>query len=317
MAQPVDGVVDVFPDLKMSFSTASKLVVEGMGHFGQLRLRHKVMRNPAEMLDRAVIQAIPHPLADREAHQLLAQSHIIGQLFFQFPPLRISVGTIGGPLGLGVRLGLVQQIGNPSRDRLDQHLCAFPLKKVEHVEVAVALRNLRPELARDFHHWLHFRAIHFDRIEFLAGSGQGIEVVLAPEVFMHLAENIDGVAEDLVALKFGLCPVGRDLFNFERVTVPQIMAELVDYLPEYSVGLALIHLERANLVDHVVEHVTQVHGVQHAESEVDGELQSRLARGGLDSIAVLKQQHAEAIEAGVLEREAILRLIHAEAARTA
>src|SRR5580692_2407396 len=134
---------------------------------------------------------------------------------------------------------------------------------------------------------------------------------------MHLAENIEGVAENLVALEFGFCPIGRALFNLERVTVFQITAQSVHRVPEYFVGLALIDFEWPNLVNHVVEHVTQVHGVQHAKAEVDRELQSRFAGGGLDSIAVLKQQHPETIEAGVLEREAILRLIHAEAAWTA
>ena len=48
-----------------------------------------------------------------------------------------------------------------------------------------------------------------------------------------------------------------------------------------------------------------------------GELQAGLARGGFDAVAVLEKQHAEAIEAGVLQREAILGFVHAEAARAA
>jgi hypothetical protein len=133
------------------------------------------------------------------------------------------------------------------------------------VEVAITLGDLRPELARDLHHRLHFRAIHWDRIELLAGSGQGIEVVLAPEVLMHLAENVEGVAQNLVVFEPGLCPVGRALFNFERVTVFEIMAEPIHRLPEYFVGLTLIDFKRTDLVYEVIEHVTQMHGVQHAE----------------------------------------------------
>ena len=60
-----------------------------------------------------------------------------------------------------------------------------------------------------------------------------------------------------------------------------------------------------------------MHRVQHAETKIDGELQPRLARGRLDAVAVLEQQDAEAVESGVLQREAVLGLVHAEAARTA
>jgi len=60
-----------------------------------------------------------------------------------------------------------------------------------------------------------------------------------------------------------------------------------------------------------------VHRIEHAEPEIDGELQPRLAGRGLDSVAILEEQDAETIEAGVLEREAILGLVHAETARSA
>ena len=83
------------------------------------------------------------------------------------------------------------------------------------------------------------------------------------------------------------------------------------------IGLALVHFEGADLIDQVVDDVAQMHGVEHAEAEVDGELQARLAGRGLDAVAVFKQQHAETVEAGVLQREAILGFVHAEAARTA
>src|SRR5207245_3856083 len=59
-----------------------------------------------------------------------------------------------------------------------------------------------------------------------------------------------------------------------------------------------------------------MHGIEHAEAEIDGELQSGLSRGGLDSIAVLEQQDAEAVKAGIFQRETVLGLVHAKAARS-
>ena len=63
--------------------------------------------------------------------------------------------TIHRPLRDRVRLRLVHQVGHPGRDRLDQHLRAFALQEVEHVEVAVAFGDLRPEFAGDLHQRLH------------------------------------------------------------------------------------------------------------------------------------------------------------------
>ncbi len=126
-----------------------------------------------------------------------------------------------------------------------------------------------------------------------------------------------GVAQNLVALEFRLEPIRRALLDFERIAIPQVVAEPIDHFAEHAIRLALVHFERTNLVDQVVDHIAQMHGIQHAEAEVDSELQPGLAGSRLDSVAVFEQQHAEAIEAGIFQREAILRLIHAEAARAA
>src|SRR5580704_15353312 len=86
---------------------------------------------------------------------------------------------------------------------------------------------------------------------------------------------------------------------------------------EDAISFALLYFVGTNLIDQVVKDIAQVHGIQHAESEIDGELQPGLTRGRLNAIAVLEQQHAEAVEAGVLQREAIFGFIHAEAAGAA
>src|ERR1700730_1616376 len=120
-------------------------------------------------------------------------------------------------------------------------------------------------------------------------------------MLVHLAENIEGVPQDLITLEFRLRPVRRPFLDFKRIPISEVFAKPVDCLAEYALSLALVHFERTNLVDQVVEHIPEVHGVQHAESEVNRELKSWLARGRLDSIAVLEQQHAETVEARGLQ----------------
>ena len=65
-------VVHVLADFQMAFAAARELVVERMRQFGQFGLRHQVMRDAAQILDRAVIEEIPHLLAGADAPQFLA-----------------------------------------------------------------------------------------------------------------------------------------------------------------------------------------------------------------------------------------------------
>src|SRR5438046_5960549 len=60
-----------------------------------------------------------------------------------------------------------------------------------------------------------------------------------------------------------------------------------------------------------------MHRVKHAETKVDGEFESRFARGCFDAVAVFKQQHAEAVKSSILQRKPILGFVHAEAAWSA
>ncbi len=84
-----------------------------------------------------------------------------------------------------------------------------------------------------------------------------------------------------------------------------------------AVGLALVHLEGANLINELVDDIAEVERVQHAHAKVHAELQTWLAAGRLDAVGLLKEQDAKTIESGVLQREAILGFIHAEAAGAA
>jgi hypothetical protein len=61
----------------------------------------------------------------------------------------------------------MQQIADPPTDRIHVHLCAFAFEKAEHIEIAVTLSELRPELAYNLHHRLDLGVIHLDLLETL------------------------------------------------------------------------------------------------------------------------------------------------------
>ena len=63
MAELVNRVVNVLADFEVSLTAASVLVVEGMSHFRQFRLRYQLVRDASQVPDRAVIEEIPHSLA--------------------------------------------------------------------------------------------------------------------------------------------------------------------------------------------------------------------------------------------------------------
>src|SRR5205823_5348704 len=161
---------------------------------------------------------------------------VVGKLLLRLVPLSVAVRLIHWPLCYGVRLRLVHQVSDPGSNWLDHYLRALALQEIKHVEVAIALGDLRPELTRDLYQRLYLGAINF---------------------------------------------------------------------------------ERANLVNQVIDHIAQMHRVQHAETKVDGEFESRFARGCFDAVAVFKQQHAEAVKSSILQRKPILGFVHAEAAWSA
>src|SRR5580692_1593592 len=67
VAKAVHGVVNVFADFEVTFPAASELVIERMGHLSQVCLRDEVVSDAAHVLDRPVIEEIPHTLAGANA----------------------------------------------------------------------------------------------------------------------------------------------------------------------------------------------------------------------------------------------------------
>ena len=70
-------------------------------------------------------------------------------------------------------------------------------------------------------------------------------------------------------------------------------------------------------VGHFVHHVAAVERVEDAEEEVEVHLQAGFGVGLAEPARLLEQQHAEAVEPGVAQRQAVLGFVHAEAARAA
>src|ERR1700722_16021438 len=98
MAELVDGVINILAHFEVSLASSCELVVERMRQIGEFILWYQVVGNATHLLDRAVIEEIPHALAGANAPQLLAQTDVIGELLFGFVPLRILVRATYRPL---------------------------------------------------------------------------------------------------------------------------------------------------------------------------------------------------------------------------
>jgi hypothetical protein len=136
-------------------------------------------------------------------------------------------------------------------------------------------------------------------------------------VLVPLPEHVERVPQNLVVLELRLCPIGSALLDLKGLATFQVIAQAVYHLAEDPVRFAGVYFIRPNLIDEIVDDIAHVHGVQHAEAEINGELQPRFTRCGLDSVTVFEQENAETVEARILQGESIFRFVHAESARTA
>ncbi len=109
-------------------------------------------------------------------------------------PQRRQHGTLLESLEILVLLHhLVNHVHDPGADGLHQHLRAFALQELEHVEVAVALGGLRPELAGDLDDGLDAQAVDLDRVERVAAAVQRRDVIVALKLVHELADVFRGV----------------------------------------------------------------------------------------------------------------------------
>ena len=102
-----------------------------------------------------------------------------------------------------------------------------------------------------------------------------------------------------------------------RLLLAEDLVEVVHGLVEHLVGLAGVDLVRTERVGDFVHHVAAVERVEDAEEEVEIHLQPGFGVGLAQAAGLLEQQHAEAVEPGVAQGQAVFGFIHAEAAGTA
>ena len=93
--------------------------------------------------------------------------------------------------------------------------------------------------------------------------------------------------------------------------------QVVHLLVEHAVGLAGVDFERTQRVGDFVHHVAAVQRVEDAEEEVDIHLQPGFGVRLVEAAGLLEQEHAEAVEPGIAQRQAVFGFVHAEAAGSA
>ena len=216
-----------------------------------------------------------------------------------------------------VRPSLIHQIGNPAADCFHIHLGAFLLQKGKHVEVAVAFGKLCPKLTRDLDDGLHARVVHFDLAQALTGEAHRCEELLAVKVIENLTQRVADSLESVVLRQAARNPSRRTLKDFVTLPVLQKIAESIPDFLDRPIGRARNNLVGTDLVNHVVDHIAQVHRVELAHAEVGGEFQAGITGHSIDTMVLLEKQDSKLSEPRILQRHSILGLVGAEAARPA
>ena len=157
---------------------------------------------------------------------------------------------------------LVDHVHDPGADRLHQHLRALALQEVEHVEVAVALGGLRPELAGDLHDGFHAQPVDIHFIEPVAAALQRPHVIVTLKLVDELADVLRRIGE--AAQVFA-----EPVFEFPRPLLAEHLVQVVHGLVEDAVGLARVHLVRPQRVSDFVHHIAAVQRIQNPEEEID------------------------------------------------
>ena len=197
------------------------------------------------------------------------------------------------------------------------YLRALAFEEAEHIKIAVALGELRPEFADNFDHRLDARVIDLNFLNAQARLPHLGDKLRAVEMIDDLARDVEKACEPRGVPQRRGQPARRAFQNLELPPGFQEKAQPVHYIINRPVSAARNGLEGTDAVAEVVDHVAQVEHVERAKIEVQRELQSGIIGCGLDGLLGLVKHNAESLIACVLERQTILRLVHAEAAGSA
>src|ERR671919_329112 len=99
------------------------------------------------------------------------------------------------PAVSGLVFRLIQEITGPGGNRLANDLGALAIQEGEHIEVAIALGSLRPELAGDLADGLHAQVIDLDRVQSLEAPAQAIDEMVAPQLAQEFPEEFDCIGQ--------------------------------------------------------------------------------------------------------------------------
>src|SRR6266571_5707423 len=210
-------------------------------------------------------------------------------------------------------LRLVNHVHDPSTDRLDQNLRALALEESEHIEVAVALGRLSPELARDFDYRFDSRAIYLYLTQFLAYCLDRVRVLGSVELIQELADVLSSAAK----LRQVLDEASNLSFKLEGPTQPEHLVQIIHAITNGRVGFALLDLERANLITDIGDQVANVHRVENRQEEVHVQPQSRFGFRLTQPARLLEQHDAKFVEPRIAQRQSVFGFIHPEPARPA
>ena len=312
MAKILVRVVDVLRHLEVPFTAPGSRVVEGMADALQLVLIGQVMSDATQSVDQLVVLALENRLRESQLGQLLPGIQMTVKKLSQVPLGYFLGDEIEAALILGLLFRLMNHVRDPRADRFHQHLGAFLLQKLEHVEVPIALGGLGPEFARDLDRRFYPCAVDRDGIEAIANFVKSGCVIVTIELIEKLAEQSGGPGKRSLADEFS-----ELAFQSVGALAPHYFLQQVQAFVEHPVRLTRIHFVGPDLIRNVVDDVPDIHGVEDAQEEVQVHFQAGFRLGLIQASTLLEKQDTEAVKAGVAQSQSILSLVHPKPARTA
>lgn len=295
----LDRVVDVLGDFEVAFAAFGTRVVELVGK--PFHLEH--VGDGVGCASKGFPHAVVFTAVDLVGHErrcALDQVRFLElEAFAKLPPFEIGSGFVERSTIGRLDLFLPHQVGEPRRDRLGDDLGPFGLKKPKHIEVAVALGGVGPELAGDLDDRFGLQAIELDLVHVERDFSQWRRVLDRGQLVEKLDQDICGVELRFVVLGDQLTSFALDL---GKLALLDCIAEKLQGLLENVVDLARRGFVGAKLVGELVEEVTHVDAVDQPQEEVGVELEPGFDVTLFEATLLLEEQHAKAIESSVTER---------------